>query len=658
MRFLELRPDSARHGFNLHPRITLLRGLDPAARVALVGFLHSIAGGDSFGWDGTVDVHGVEMPLDSMLELVGETADAALVVEAKTLVKIVDPVPAEPTAEQSEHQETVTAVQNLEAEIVELAEELGGAKRLRSEMRARLAAATARRNPEAGMELDRADGRLGRMARQADRPDPWTGMSDPERRVELLEASGGELDQLLGELPTADRPGLAAAVAVARASLTDAEVPSPQAQALAAAWTSIHQRLVGLESRMEATGGGTEAVAARLDAARAQARAAEDAALPRAVLADESARLEALHERVIELDSRSNSSIRRISARKELPQVRAEFEAALKEIGYPTWAAFHMGNGIVAVTPERVAEYERSRSELEAAEVEWAELMARLERDTDLQSVLNAVETAHDQAIAILGSDPYADTDSDDPNVLVEALNGYLVEADSVAVDPDDALTHLRQVLDAAGCVGHEDLAVGVALVALGETWLRVLEAADDVAVRALRDRERVGAELKELILLGAGSRVDRLDTEREEVYAAETAVAEHREALVDVYRSRLELHMLVATEVSVAEEHDAKLELVEGARVLERLARHRVQAASEGPQGLEAVISQIPRGRGGAVPLVVVMGDANVGCLDAVLDIPDDVQILVIGDTHGMSEWADTHGSGVVKCAEGPAFV
>ena len=48
--------------------------------------------------------------------------------------------------------------------------------------------------------------------------------------------------------------------------------PSPEASALAHAWTSLHQRLRGLESRMEAAGGGTEAVAERLETAGAAAK--------------------------------------------------------------------------------------------------------------------------------------------------------------------------------------------------------------------------------------------------------------------------------------------------------------------------------------------------------------------------------------------------
>ena len=116
--------------------------------------------------------------------------------------------------------------------------------------------------------------------------------------------------------------------------------------------------------------------------------------------------------------------------------------------------------------------------------------------------------------------------------------------------------------------------------------------------MRALRDRERAAAELKELILLGAGNRVDRLDNERGAVHRAEDAVTEHREALLEIARARLELHMLVATELAIAEEHDAKAELLDGARVLEGVTRHQAEQADGGPVGIDTIAAALSESR------------------------------------------------------------
>ncbi len=645
MRFVELRPDSSRECFELHPRITILHGLNPAARVAVVGFLHSIADGDAFDWSGLAEVHGVVMTLDSALDIIGATADAALIIEAKSLLDIAAD-PASGAREQIDHQ------------IAELAEELGGAARIRSEMQARLASATARLDNGAGLRLDLADGALGRAARFADRPDPWTGMDDVPERISELKALVDELDTQLSGLASGDRAALAAALATARSSVSTGPVPCPEAVALAAAWTSLHQRVVGLESRMEAAGGGTEAVAARLDAARAAAGSAEDAAVPRNVLPDEATELAALQDRVLELDRRVGKTIRRGAARRAFELAKGELNEALDGVGYPTWAAFRMGNGMVVVSSERVTAYEKSVVDLEAAELEWADLMARLERDTDLQTVLDAIDVAASRAVQLLGHDPMKDGQSDNPDLITEALLAVTVDAGSVGAAPGDAFAHLRSILDDCGSIGHQDLHSERALVALGETWFSVLASADTAAVRILRDRERAGTELDALVLLGDISRVDRLSTERAAVHEAESEVAEVRKMLMELNHIDLELHMLAANELAVAEEHDAKLQLREGAEVLERLAEHQVHQSRVGPRGMASVISRIPRGLAGPIPLVVLMGDAPLSALDALHGLPGDVQVIVIGDTPGIAGWVADQEYGTVKFIEVHAFV
>ena len=660
MRFVELQPDSSRDAFELHPRITILQGLDPAARVNIVGFLHSIVGGDAFDWTGVVDVHGLVMPLGRALEIAGETAEAALIIEADRLRATSTETTSEQTDADRAYRDAARHREHVDESIAELAGELGGAGLLRSEMQVRLDSVNARLDTDAGRRLDLADGALGHAARLAERPDPWTGMDDVAGRIVHLEALLEELETQLEDLPSGDRAKLAAALATARASVSSGSVACPEAAALAAAWTSLHQRLIGLESRIEAAGGGTEAVAARLDEARAAARATEAAAVPRSISKDEYTELELLNDRVLELDRRTGRHIRRTAARKDYENARVVLNSALEKIGYPTWAALRVGDGMAHVTAEQLAAYEKSRDDLESAELEWAELTARLEQDDDLQSVLDAIDAAFDRAVELLDCDPYteSDTDEDDPAVVSDALVAHRVDASTVGVTPDDALAHLRSVLDESGAVGYQTIDTEAALVAVGDAWLGVLAVADEAAVRILRDQERADDELRELILLGDGSRVDRLAAERTATHRAEEAVAAHRSALIEVSLIMVELHMLGATELAVAEEHDAKLASLREARVRETEAKRRLDEMARSPDGLAAVISRIPRGRAGAIPFVVLMGGASVDVLDALLRLPDDVQVIVVGDTPGLSEWAANQENGAAKSIEVHAFV
>jgi len=645
MRFVELRPSSKDSPLHLHPRITWLKGLDPAARVTVVGLAHDVALGQVPDWDGTVEIDGVHSDLGAAVGRIGETADSALIIDAASLPEVVSTEVGDSTNDDPSLETATAKLHDLNEQITSLAEELAASGNVRSGMTAHLTSALARVDSSAFDVLDQADGALGRAALLADRPDPWTGMCDVPERIQELRDQIEELDEMLSGVPSGDRPALAAAVATARAGLMIGQVPSPEAMGLAQAWSSLHQRLRGLESRMEAAGGGTEAVAARLDEARIAASRAEDAAVPRKISQEESDWLGELHEKVIQAEQKAGRGVRRGAAKEAFEQAEQEFRDALDPLGYPTWAAYRMGNGRAAVSPEASEAHEKAQVELEAAELELAKLMARIESDTELQDVLGGIDRALEHAVRLLGFDPQtADSSDADDDPVMSALQSSTVDAATVGVTREAGITHLRDALASAGAVGHEGLTSDAAIVALGDSWTHALMAADELAVRLLRDRERAAEELDALEGLGEGSRVDRLDEERTVVREAEAAVARSRNALSQVVEARLQLHMLAATELNLAEEHDDRLVQRESAELLVELAERR----KDGPAGADAAAAladRVPRGAVGPIPVVVVMGDAPAAILDRLVLFPDDVQILVIGEGEGMDVWIETTG-------------
>jgi|GEM_PF-5319269 len=639
MRFVELRPSPDRGVLHLHPRITWLRGLDPIGRVAVVGMVHDAALGEVPDWDGTVELSGTEFPLRDTVAKLGQTADSALIIDAASLPEIVA-VPEPNAGSQQGFDAAQQKLSELDESIAGLAEELAATGTVRGQMSAHLASSLAQVDATAGPKLDRADGDLGRAARLADRPEPWTGMNDVAERMETLGQQIDEYDTTLRSLPSGDRPALAAATATASAAISSGSVPAPDAAALAQAWLSLHQRLRGLESRMEAAGGGTEAVAARLESAWSAARAAEDAAVPHKMTPDEAAHIEVLYEVMINAEQRAGRRVRRSASRLAYDKADAVFREALAPHGYPTWAGFRMGNGFALVSAEAVVEYNLAMKELEAAEIEWAQLMARLERDTELQDVLDALDRALTHATELLGEDPFDSTERDDPDVVAEALRKHTTNGESIGVARDAGMRHLRQALAAAGASGYEDLTSDAAVVALGESWLRVLAVADELAVRVLRDRERAAGELDALRALGDGSRVDRLDRERGLVRSAEDVVRGTRDAMVEVVNSCLQSHALASTELNLAEEHDNRLVQRDSAQVLVDLAARRLDGRGPDDAAAVALAERVPRGTAGAIPIVVVMGDASASMLDRLVALPDDVQVLVIGDCDDLDEW------------------
>lgn len=654
MRFVELRPAPDRGSFRLHPRITWLRGLDPATRVAVVGMVHDVALGQIPDWTGIAEIDGTDEPLAELIARLGATADSALIIDAASLPEPGEG-PAAPSTGRGELDVARRRLEELDIRIRSIAEELAASGSVRSQMVAHLRSSKGQVDPDASTRLDRADGQLVRTARRANRPDPWTGMQDVPTRIAELGATIAELDATLDRLPSGDRPALAAAAATARSAIvrgSGASTPSPEAAALAQAWISLHQRLRGLESRMEAAGGGTEAVAARFEEARRATRAAADAAVPRKVTEAEIAELELLHERMIDAESRAGRGVRRGATRMAFDVAEKALQEALEPLGYPTWAALRMGNGMAAVPTEALVGYDIAQKELEDAELEWAQLMARLERDTDLQDVMTAIDQAHEHAVSLLGEDPLAGATGSSPDVVTDALQAFVVDADSVGVERDAGMRHLRVAMADAGVVGYEGLTSDQAVVALAESWLGVLVAADDLAVRVLRDRERASEELEALESLGDPSPADRLDGERASVREAEKAVARSRAALGEVVQARLQLHMLAATELNLAEEHDDRLVQRESAQVIVDRARRRLPGRGAA-DAVVALADRVPRGPAGPIPVVVVMGDAPASTLDRLAALPDDVQILVIGAGKGADEWLDRVGSDVAAAVD-----
>ena len=625
MRFVELTPDPAREGFVLPRRLAALRGLEPSERVQIVGFAHDVAMGEPSDWAGRVEIHGVRMDLDRALEMVGESAAAALVIDAGSL----DVDPAEPAGTGAHR--LVDAVQS---EIDELAAELRSADTLRADMLARVTSAAARIDDTAGPALDAADGELHRQAATGRSVNRWAGVSDREERLVELAELTATLESRLDTLRAGDRGLLGAAVATARAALSTGDVPLPRAAALRQIWSSLQLRLAVVDSRLEAAGLGAEAASARLESAREVAAAAEAAVQPRRIDQAEADRLAALHDRLLELDGRANRGVRRGAARAQLEEVQLELTGELEAIGYPTWAAYRMGNGRVGVTDEAIAARDAAAVELEAAETAWAELMTRLEREPELQEVSAAIAQVREEAVGLIGHDPLA-TDREAER-LADALADIRIDAANLSVNADEAIEHLRTVLADTGAPGLDGVSAPAAIVALGDSWIEVLAAADAAATRLLRDLERAG--LESTSLADASGDPDGLDQPRAAVREAEAAVAATRDALLERADARLELHVLVATELALAEEHDELLERLAAAR--RQFAEDAHAPAADGTGAAKPLADRIPRGVGGPIPIVVVMGNASPRALDQLLALPDDVQVLVVDDAPGLEDW------------------
>jgi hypothetical protein len=646
MRLFELHLSGDGPRLSFHPRITVIRGLDEAATAELRSVLRALAAGETpQGPSGSVEVHGVVVPLEGMAQRVGPAVGEPVIAPIE---EVLPPVPG-PPADASEAQPIMTHAralatrEALETAVSELAAQLAAANGEREGLGARLVSARRQLDRGAAMLLDVADSELRSAARDLG-VDRYGTQPDLMARAAQLNDIIDECDKILPELPAGDRATLAGAAATLRAALSNGKVVSPEADALAEAWLSLHRRLDGIESRLETASRDTEALAARLEAARQVAAEARAASTPREVTVEEEQRLETLHNRVVELQTRATSGVRRGSARKHLEEVHAELGAELEALGYPTFMAYRMGNGLSTPDPDLTVEYDAAAAELAAAEVEWAELMERLQGDEELNDVLIAIEQVSGRAIDLLGVD-LDELEGEPPEVLAERLRGVRIDAESLRLDPEDAADHLRSVLDGAGAGGHRDVVAPEAVLALGDSWLEVLRAADDAAVRVLRDRERAETELVGMAAFSDTEAPDVLAEARSRVTEVEADIAELRRGLVALAAIRHDQHDLTASVLRMAENHDAKMELLEAARAMEEAAAARLPANVKTETTRRGITALVPRGLGGPVPMIVELGDVDDISVEQLLGIPDDIQVIALGGGAGVVEWVEDIG-------------
>lgn len=191
MKVLQLR-DATGDGapVQLHPQITLVRGLDPARRAWLVDVLGRLAGGRDLPAAGELDAHGIRFDLD----------DASL-----ALLGLDEPVRAVVTAaDLPGHDPVLVAAAGARTEAARRREELGG--RLDAARRD-LAAAVADRDEAASLheELERGEGaaRDAMAAAAAERSrlefELQAAREERDRNEELLGEAIGEREALLEE---------------------------------------------------------------------------------------------------------------------------------------------------------------------------------------------------------------------------------------------------------------------------------------------------------------------------------------------------------------------------------------------------------------------------------------------------------------------------
>ncbi len=621
----------------------MIVGLLPVERVELVATAHSLALGDTPEWGGLADVNGDQVALDDYAAEIGKSADEALILTSDAVAEMSthceEPFQS-PIADDSDF----AALDKLRARRDDIAEQLACAETLTSEIQARVASARANVDTDVFVSLDAADHELRHATEVAGRPDRWTDTSDAGERITYLDGTIAAINELVENLPNGDRVVLAEASAMVRAALADGDSPLPGAVRIIEELSVLDANRKVIEARFKFLGFDTGRSQARLESAEAAMYAAKREATPRPVSQLEAKAIELAHDEMFAERRKVVGGLRRGSARSRMESAHEGLQSLLDSIGYTTWSQYRVGNGDVFVTEESVRTYELSMAELEAAESEWATVTNRMGTDPDLAMVDDSLASARLDAQRLLGRDTNSPADI---GRLCEELAELTVDPWSRTFSLADAIFSLRAAMDMCGASAHGEIVSPQAVAALGESWLAVLRDADAAMFRLAHTRRRWAIEVEALRELAGVSTVDHLDDQRQAVRDTEVESQESIDAMCALVDAQIELHVLTATKLSMAEEHDDAVDIITSADQTSGYG-----SGSDRPRDGQ-LGDMVVRGAAGPLPVLVMASGEVDSRLDALLDLPDDVQVIVIADAEPTVGWVQALGDdrvGVVR--------
>jgi hypothetical protein len=427
MRLLQIDPNgSETTALDFHPMITVVTGLTPSGRDLVLRVARSLGAGDDPGLGGLVEAHGVLLDLNrntlDLLDLDGATIP---------LVSDSDLPPGPALDEHGNRDVTHEQLQRLETRSHEAVEsfiadapfgvhaELDEARQRRDDARQALeilreAAAKAHTEYDKVVaSKKRAEAELA-VARKKSEPklrvvdekelEPKIDAEEITRRREELAARIGDLEVTassaargLDELSAIDVRPLQVLLDAIRNPPPAEMVPSERGQELADEVVELERKVAELEKELDRRGLASGPALKQLEAARAELVAAESTMKKPELTDADVAELEAAHEEVFEAQKKKRGSQKRVE------EAMAKQQAILDRVGFPTWTAYVMGAGLLAIDHAAEQQLEKARLDMEAAESHWAAVCAEIETNPEHRRLLDRLEEVYLEAFDLLG---------------------------------------------------------------------------------------------------------------------------------------------------------------------------------------------------------------------------------------------------------------
>ncbi len=459
MRLIQLDPNgSDESALDLHPMITVITGVDQAARQRIVDSVSALPRGADPGMRGLVEAFGIMLDLTpEVLAMLDLHSDLDVVVRASDVppAQAGSASPAGATVRVSVEQFLADAPEGRHAEL-DVARKGQEDARVALEIFRDSASRASDDLSVVTSRRQRAEAALGALRDQEEAAESHLGSDDdvtPEldevevgaRRLALesdaadLQATVSQIDVALSELAAIDTRPIHVLLDAIKEPVEIEWVESDRAQALADELVAVQAQMAAVEAHLEAEGRGPSAAMTRLEAARANLQAAERAMTKPQLSPDDIAELEAAHDGLLEAESKLSGFMKK-GGQKRLDEAAARQQAVLDRVGFPTWSAYVMGAGLMAIDPMAEAKLEQARFDLEAAETNWANVSGMLETDPEYGALIDRLETILVEARDLL--------DGAEPEDLDRALRELRVPRREVsAEDLSDALAYQLELI-------------------------------------------------------------------------------------------------------------------------------------------------------------------------------------------------------------------